>query len=225
MPWPKPKGVGNVKFSIAVVDVTTEKPYVGTTVKACGKLDFPCAFPLDQQLTDAAGLVSISVPTGLLGFDGYLDLTGGKNDSGSAIFPALWYPKPPVIADGFRNKVQFVSTANFSIFGLLTGTTIDPTRGHFVANAQDCGFSAAAGVSFTVDTADAQTRSFYFVGGVPSPAATATDQSAVGGFVNLPPHLVLLTATSAAAGGKSMGSLTFVVRPGAFTSSSFPPVP
>jgi len=236
-PWPRPKNSGNFTFSVGVADLLSERPYVGAVVKACKKLDPRdplCLMPLDQSVTDQNGVVSLTVPAGSVGFDGYLDITGGDNGAGqgapSPIFPAVWYPTPPVISGGYRGKLQFVSTADLPLLGAITGADIDPTRGHLAVNALDCNFTPAAGVSFAADTADQMTRSFYFVSGVPSTSAGETDpQTGIGGFINLPANkLVFITATSPIpgdAGKKKMGSLTFNIRPGAFTTSSVPPVP
>jgi hypothetical protein len=218
-------------FSVAIADLLSERPYAGSLVKACNKLDAQCALPIDQSTTDSDGLVSLTVPAGSDGFSGYLDITGGDNgsvDGGtSPIFPALWYPVPPIVSPGLRQRIQFVSAADLPTLGALTRAEIDPTRGHFAANALDCNLIAAGGVSFTADVADDKTRSFYFVGGVPNISATSTDpQTAIGGFVNLPGNqLALITATATQDGNKKIGSLVFHIRPGSFTTTSLPPVP
>jgi hypothetical protein len=229
--WPKPKGAAKFTFSVTIVDLLSENPYAGALVKACNKFDALCASPIDQQMTDGEGLVSLTVPAGSSGFNGYLDITGGDKGGGangapSPIFPALSYPVPPIISPGWRGRLQFVSAADLPVLGALTKAEIDPTRGHFAANALDCNLTAAGGVSFSADTADDKTRSFYFVNGLPSISGTATDpQSAIGGFVNLPGgRLVLITAMTVE-GGKKVGSLTFHIRPGSFTTTSFPPTP
>jgi hypothetical protein len=117
-----------------------------------------------------------------------------------------------------------------SQFAQATGTTLDPARGHFAVNATDCIFGPAAGVSFAADVTDAETKGFYLLDYVPVVTQMATDASGIGGFINLPTvspaRLVVIQATAGAAGGKSMGSYTFVVRPATFTTaSSFPPAP
>ena len=224
--WPKPMGLGTISFSVTIVDLLSEKPYGNAHVKACGKLDLPCATPFDQGRTDAAGLVALTVPAGSEGFDGYLDITGGDNGGGSAIFPAIYYPVPPVISPGWRGRFQFVSEQDLPLLGAATGATIDPARGHFAANASDCNFTGAGGVSFSVDSADSETKVFYFVNGIPNISAMQTDaRSPIGGFVNLPPKLALVSALSTAAGNKTMGTMTVNIRAGCFTTTSFPPIP
>jgi hypothetical protein len=173
----------------------------------------------------------LTVPAGLSGFDGYLDINGGKVPStGAAAFPALWYPVPFVVADGWRGKSEIPSADEFVILTAAAGLTLDPTRGHFALNAVDCAFTPAAGVSFSIDIADSKTVASYFVGGVPVTGAVSTDQSGVGEFLNLPTNpparLAVVKARSGTAGGKSMGSLSFIIRPGTLTTgSSYPPVP
>ncbi|MDP9152064.1 MAG: hypothetical protein M3O36_19240 [Myxococcota bacterium] len=229
--WPKPKGSGSITFSVTFVDFNNERPFVGSTVKACDKLDIACAKPIAQSTSDATGTVTLTVPAGLSGFDGYLDVTGGKMDgTGSPAFPSIWYPIPFVVADGWRGRTTTPSADEFPQLAAATGTTLDPTRGHFAANATDCLYTPAALVSYSADAADARTQSFYLVGGVPATTSRATDQSGVGGFINLPTvapaRLVVIKAISGAAGGKSMGAFTFIIRPGSVTlTSQFPPVP
>jgi hypothetical protein len=229
--WPKPNAVGNVTFSVAFVSFTSEEPFEGAAVKACSKLDFSCAQPLATGTTDKSGLVTVTVPAGLSGFDGYLDVKGGAvGGTGAAVFPAIWYPMPYVIADGSRGRTQLISTDEFAELTAVTATQPDPTRGHIAVNAVDCAFTPAAGVTFTVSPSDMATVRYYLVGGVPVTTASATDSSGIAAFVNLPTmapaELVVVSATAQQAQGKSMGSLTFIVRPGTLTTSeSFPPMP
>jgi hypothetical protein len=238
--WPKAPPAGTITFSVTFVNFTAEAPFVGSAVKACSKLDLTCQNPLDVATTDASGTVTVTVPAGLSGFDGYLDVSGGKaGGTGSPVFPALWYPVPFIVADGSRGPTTLLGADEFTTLTMATGTTLDPNRGHITLNAVDCAFGPAAGVSFVVDSADQSTVSYYLIGGVPTTTAMATDQYGIGAFINVPttlatmgdaavatPKLAVVRAFSAAAGGKSMGSLTFVVRPGTqTTSSSFPPIP
>jgi hypothetical protein len=231
--WPKPAGLGDFTFSVTVVDLLSENPFAGARVKACRQLDLQCDVPIDDQTTDSTGLVSLKVPAGLVGFNGYLEITGGDNGTGGdagarPIFPALYYPNPPIVSPGWRGRLQFVSAADLPTLATFVAVAIDPDRGHFATNAVDCNFSGAGGVSFSADTAnpnDPKIKPFYFIMGVPNTNATETDSSTpIAGFVNLPPGSTLISATSAAAGGKKMGTVTYNIRAGWFTTSSFPPV-
>ena len=217
--WPKPAVVGNLSFSVTFVNFFSEQPFAGATVKACSKLDFTCANPLDTGTTDATGLVALTVPSGLSGFDGYLDVTGGKaGGTGAPVFPAIWYPVPFVVADGARGRTLLLGSDEFLSIAAATNTTPDPTRGHIAVNAVDCAFGPAAGVTFSVDAADQKTVDVYLVGGVPTTSANATDQSGIAAFenvpTNVPARLTLVGAIAGAASGKSMGTMSFIVRPG-----------
>jgi hypothetical protein len=229
--WPKPATVSNLSFSVTFVNFFSEQPFAGAIVKACSKLDFTCASPLDTGTTDATGLVALTVPSGLSGFDGYLDVTGGKAGGvGAPVFPAIWYPVPFVVADGWRGRTLLLASDEFLSIAAATNTTPDPTRGHIAVNAVDCAFGPAAGVTFSVDAADGKTVGFYLVGGVPATGANATDQSGIAAFenvpTNVPARLTVVGAIAGAASGKTMGTMSFIVRPGTLTTpSSFPPLP
>jgi hypothetical protein len=238
--WPRPPPARTLTFSVTFVNFSAQAPYVGSTVKACDKMDLTCASPLDSAITDATGTVTVTVPAGLSGFDGYLDVTGGLAGANAAVFPALWYPVPFVVADGWRGTATLLEADEFELLAMAVSTTADASRGAIAVNAVDCAFRPAAGVSFVVDAADSSTTGYYLWGGVPVPTATATDGSGIASFLNVPttaspmgddatvaiPRQVVVRAVSLAAGGKSLGSLTLVVRPGAeTTASSFPPIP
>jgi hypothetical protein len=231
VPWLKPKSAGLITFSMTIVEIVSEKPFAGTTAKACSKLDLACSTPLDTQMTNAEGYVALTVPAGLVGFDGYVDLTGGDSQGSGPIFPAMWYPVPSIVSTGWRGRVQFVSEGSLKALAALTNATIDPTRGHFAAGAQDCNFAAAGGVTFDIDplAKDDYTTVFYFVMGQPKTNATQTDAQSggIGGYINLPAKgLTLVTARVPVDDMvKTIGSLTYIVRPGTFTTTSIPPVP
>jgi hypothetical protein len=228
--WPKPRTLGKIKFSVTVVDLLLEVPYAHCSVKACQRVDPLCANPLDKADADENGLVELTVPSGSKGFDGYLDITGGDSSGGdggnpSPIFPSMWYPAPPIISGGWRGRIQFPSATEIPLLAGFVGTTIDPMRGHFAANAGDCNFSAAAHVTFETASADKDSTPFYFLNGNPDMSAHETDGvSAIGGYVNLVPGFVRITGNSTVA-NKTLGQQQFTIRPGTFTTSSFAPQP
>ena len=231
IPWLKPKSAGMMTFSMTVVEIISEKPFIGTTAKACSKLDLDCATPFDTQVTNADGYVALTAPAGSVGFDGYIQLTGGDSQGSGPIFPAMWYPSPSIVSPGWRGRVQFVSEASLKTLAVLTNATIDPTRGHFAAAAQDCNFAAAGGVTFDVDpaTKDDMTTVFYFVMGAPKTNATQTDAQSggIGGYINLPAKgLTQVTARVPVNDEiKTIGAPTYIIRPGTFTTTSIPPIP
>jgi hypothetical protein len=230
-PWLKPKSAGDVTITVTIADIYYETPFVGSKVKACRKADRDCTTPLQEVVSGPDGLVTLTIPLGAVGFDGYLDITGGNNGMGGQagqIYPAIWYPMPPIVSAGWRGRIQFVSYGSLDLLALLTGAKIDPMRGHFAANAQDCNFASASGVSFESDKADGNTTPFYFIGGVPKTDAKETDPlSGIGGFINLPAGQLTLITPSLMINGekKTLGSPAYIIRPGSFTTTSIPPIP
>jgi hypothetical protein len=206
------------------VEVTMElydpvRPTVGLArvgVRACARLDVTCATPLAGPVdTDAAGHATLTVPGS---FDGYLELK-----STSAV-PAIWFFSPrPIRATTYR--VPLLSAAGFGDVAKNSGATIDPARGHVFLFALDCDLTFgtfAPGVSFSVEPAEATTRSFYLAGGLPSTTATQTDESGIGGFVNLAPGVVTVRG-SIVATKRPSGTASVLVRPGTVTYSAIAP--
>ena len=226
VPWLRPKSAGAITFSFTIVDIVGERPFVGTKAMACSAVDQNCTDPLDTQFTDDKGFVALTVAAGSVGFNGYVDLTGGVSGTSGAIFPAIWYPVPNIVSSGWRGRVQFVSEGSFGALAALTSAIIDPTRGHFAAAAQDCNFAAAGGVTFDTDTKDISTTVFYFINGVPKTNASQTDPlTGIGGYINLPAGgLTLVTATATIGDTvRQFASPTFIIRPKTFTTTSMPP--
>ena len=225
-PWFKPKSAGDITFSITIVEIVSEKPFVNHTLKACTKLDRDCTNPVSTTTTDKDGYAALTVPAGSVGFDGYVDIQG-PDASSDSIFPAMWYPSPSLVSSGWRGRIQFVSRGSFQSLAVLTGATIDPTRGHFAAAAQDCNFSIAPNVSFDIDTKDDKTTVFYFVQGIPKTGSTTkTDElSGIGGYINLPTDRVSLATARVDVGGvmRTIAEETYIIRPGTFTTTSMPP--
>jgi hypothetical protein len=229
-PWPKPKTVGDITFSLTLEDFGTESPLVGAMVKACAKLDYACAMPIQQVQSGIDGKVQFKVPTGLGGFDGFLDVKGGQfADSHSPSYPALVYLLPFIIADGYRGRTQILSVDELQTLAGGAGVELDPARGHFAANAVDCSFAPAPGVSFAVGnaqvgTTDPLTSPFYLVGVPVVGASQATDSSGIGGFLNLQGGVLATVRTSF--NGNQVAKVTFVIRAGTVTTTTLlPPVP
>lgn len=50
---------------------------VGLTAKVCNKRDVGCFDPIAEDIVDDNGLITVTVPTGNTGFDGYLQINSG----------------------------------------------------------------------------------------------------------------------------------------------------
>jgi hypothetical protein len=234
--WPTPAGSQEIEFSVGLVDLGTEQPYVGTIVKACSAGDIGCGSPLrssktDDQgraLTDDRGRVTVRVLPGTIGFNGYLELSGGTlggADAGAAIYPALWYIVPPYVSGGWKGNLQFLSAEGLPYMASYMHIDLDPTKGHIAVDTLDCDYKPAPGVSLVIegDPGNAA-HSFYFQGTLPDVNAAQTDGlTAIGGFVNVTPGLITLKATRVD-GARPIGSMKLQIRPGTITAATFPPI-
>jgi hypothetical protein len=214
-PAPPP---GKVSITMAFHDTVTQTQLgAGISVRPCPKLDFSCTTPVGPAVkTDASGSATLDLPAG---FDGYLEI-----DNGTKTVPALWYFSPVPIKDGTYN-VALLSPTSFDRIAAGVGATIDPNAGHAFIFALDCTSTYgtfAAGMSFSSDQGSAETSAFYLINGIPSKKATATDASGVGGFANLPPGTVTVTASVAATGARS-GSISALIRTGVITYAPIAP--
>ncbi len=107
----------------------------------------------------------------------------------------------------------------------------DMTRGWLQFETYDCTGNpvGAAGVQVTLDSTDPLVRAYYYPanGGTPSYTATETATSQVGaggGFVNVPPGVVNLTATLVAT-GQAFSHAHVIVRAGTLTTVFMFPSP
>jgi hypothetical protein len=229
--WPKPDRSHDLAVSFGLSDILAGDPFVGVNVKLCGRSDTSCNSPKATTTSDAVGKVNLTMAAGLIGFDGYIDMTGGSlGDAGDPIYPSLWYFVPPYVTGGWKGYLQFISTETMKALATLVkvngqSVVLDDKRGHIAIDAMDCGFNAAPGVSISADTADGASVTFYFVNGVlPSASATATDaQTGIAGIVNLPAPA--LTTITGKIGDRTIGSVQVQIRPGVLTSVALPPTP
>jgi hypothetical protein len=222
-PAAAPPPDADVAVTMSLFDPVTPAPgrngkaLPGIVIRGCAKLDVVCANPIVASVTtDAEGNAKLGIPAG---FDGYLELTG------PSIVPALWYfsPLPDAQAAPRSYNVGLLSPASFSQIAATVGASIDDTAGHSFNFALDCAQSYGtfgSGVSFTPSATRTGTRSFYLINGLPSTTATTTDGSGVGGFVNLKPGVVTVTADLA---GQRTGSVSVLIRAGVITYSPIAP--
>jgi len=105
----------------------------------------------------------------------------------------------------------------------LSGKTYNPDKGVALVGAMDCRNLPAEGVHIWSTDADTDTTAFYVIKKIPSATAMATDASGEGGLVNLKLGSVALTGTLQ--DGRSLGTVTVVVRPMGITYTSIVPSP
>jgi hypothetical protein len=217
--WGKPTKA-SYTFSVIASDFQTQNFVVGAQVRLCALVDQQCSAPLDTQTTDSTGKVSFTAPTTAHGIAAYLEITG------TGLRPTLEFLRfsDPTTLDGGTVTLTVLSEVTYNLFGTLLQITPDKSRGSLTYRANDCVPAALAGISGSLDPADPSTVTGYLAGGVPSKAATATDESGFGGFIDVPSGAVVLTGKSAKS-GEVLGKLDLFVRAGHNSQTNLPPTP
>jgi hypothetical protein len=234
--WPVPAAPNaDIEFSFGVVDLYTEQPFVGTTVRSCKAGDYTCASPVETTTTDDRGTVKLKVRAGDMGFAGFLELGTGDCDggpcggtlsgNGSAIYPSLWYIVPPYVVGGWKGNLQFLPADMFPGIAAYMQVDLDPTKGHLAVDVLDCNFKPAPGVQLSIpNDGGGGATAFYFQGAMPDKFGRETDaQTAIAGFVNLEPGPINLKATLKA-DGRELGTMQVQIRAGTMTATTFPPL-
>jgi hypothetical protein len=192
-----------IVLSGRILDLSTGASYPGITVRACGISDIDCATPVIENVVgDAEGWVDIPL---FEGFDGFLEVTSDD------VLPSIFFLGDP-IDDQPRNAYPWGIVARASVQPLinLVGVPQEAGRGFLAMRAFDCELDTAPGVSFTLE---GEGSPFYFIGGLPTGAASATDGVGLGGFSNVPAGLAVVDALTPD-GTSIMGAESVVVRPG-----------
>lgn len=200
-----------VVLSGRILDLSTGRAYPSIRVRACGISDVDCATPVIENVAvDAEGWVDLPL---FEGFNGFLEVESEE------ILPSVFFLEP-LDAEG-RNEYPWgvVSLASVGPLVTLVGTPQQPGRGFLAARAFDCTETTAPGVSFTLEGEGAP---FYFIGGLPTGAATTTDGVGLGGFSNVPAGLAVIDALTPE-GTSIMGAQNLVIRPGWVTTLFFQP--
>ncbi len=217
--WPQSTTPGApIDYKTKFLGYSLAGPIAGLTVRACNKASGDCAGAVPTGTTGSDGFVTLHL--GSNAFDGYLFLTG------SGVYPALVYRQPHVVQsvneDEFFFRAETVpSAADVSTLLQLIGATVDSARAVLILSMLDCDGYTAPGVTFASSAADGSTVGFYTASGVPATASVVTDVDGSGGFVNVPPGLVTVTASVASIG--VVGRATVWARPGSQTLADLVP--
>jgi hypothetical protein len=198
----------------------------GLDVSVCSLLDPDCARPLASGRTDATGTAVMrlqNAPDAFgLGLNGYFEVT--SPDMSYVPNIVYWgYPlseaNAPSPAGGGPN--WNVTPAEYQGLAAFLGVTLDPKRGTIVAVVVDCLLDNAPGVQVSLDVRDQAIGEFY---GFNNPKATATDQTGLAIFTNVPAGTVHLTATPLAI-RKPSSHVAVQVRAGWITGPTLLPTP
>ncbi|HEY3820434.1 MAG TPA: hypothetical protein VGL81_24885 [Polyangiaceae bacterium] len=185
-------------------------PAVGLNVKVCAATDEPCASPANFGTTGPSGAVTLTVPAGADGFDGYFDVTGPSGDGGT-ILETLVFSSQPVVADGPGPTTTVTTAAALQQTVGVLGA-LDATRAQVMVVADACRSTPAFGASLAVSSADSATKVGYVGpnGIVPGASTFPVNAQALGDAVNVPGTMTTLTTSY---GGQTVSTLGVVLRP------------
>jgi hypothetical protein len=209
-------------LTIPYINLLSNHPIPGIRAQACLKLDPTCDDPVsDAGVTNEAGLVTLSVPSG---YDGYIQSLW------EAGLPSLVYISPPIfkpttVPAEFLLSKQSIDALAFAVRAPDGGPlTLDPNDGIAFLGSYDCQLASASGVSFSISPSSPSSTIAYVIGGNPSTSATETDNFGSAAIVNVPPGSITITATLAAT-EQVIGTATGFVQAGVITFLSLPPTP
>jgi hypothetical protein len=213
---PAPKG-DTVPFVLEVRDTATRAAIAGVRGRTCGRLDPTCAKGSGELTSNEQGVLAFTV---LDDFDGFIELVGDGYVS------TIYYPQLSFVRRGGGSGPYVTLSAPQTLEALATsngGASLDPSLGTALLYVVDCEGRAAAGVRFTADPAGSATP-YYLVNRVPSTRATVTDAAiAGGGFINLPPGNVSVTAVLEVT-GETIATTSVNVRAGQLTAAVMEPL-
>lgn len=148
----------SVTLRVRLVDPATASAWAGASVKACHRDDATCAVALGEATTVADGLVTLVLPAGRRGFDGYLEITG------SGLQSTLAHIDPPLRVDA-ASAVDLAVPARDALAAAAAaaGVTFDPELAHARAVMLDCdGLPAeAVGIFFEGGFIGGVTKTWY----------------------------------------------------------------
>lgn len=195
-----------------LLDLITNEPAQGLTVKLCNKYDTPCNAPLGTPKMAADGSVTVTIPSDV---EAYLDVTGAD------YIPLLAFLDHSVQAE--NPVVYVIPTGVAGALAQNAGVVLDETKGILLLRTADCTGNATAGASVSIFPTDKETR-FYTIQNAVTADAVKTDTAGNAGFVNVTPGTVTATGTIGP-GGQQYGSVQTLVRAGTVTAQILRPTP
>lgn len=215
-----------ITFRFRFVSLFSEAGVPDLLVRACKSIDVGCTSPIAtaDRATDANGYGSIRIPKW---FDGYLEAPPPA--SFPKMMPALVWLTPldhdsdPNAEIVPSDSPHMMSEDDLVLLLAQAQSAPDPTLGHIIARTRDCTGASTAGVAVHALTTGVKTVQFYLQGRTPSQTASATDTSAIAGFMNLPVGYQSLTYSLT--DGRRVGTRTALSRAGWITFSELVPSP
>jgi hypothetical protein len=218
---PATAGPGRFKLSItARMFGDAQMGLPDATATLCRKIDAHCSDHDDERTTDGNGNVTFDVPAA---FGGFVRVTKADDTlpPEQRIMPSFYYVSPNMNSDQ-DVVVQMTSVAMRNAAMALVGVAFREDRGLMLVNALDCNNAAARGVFFETEAADSETEKFFVRNGLPDRAATLTDVTGFGGFLNAVPGITSVTARIGET-DRVIGTLGITVTADALTQTRFVP--
>jgi hypothetical protein len=237
---------GLVSVSLPFYDLVSMKTRTGVGVRACNRLDVNCDRPVNSTLAvaDPMGIARLQVPSGFDGYGQIIEVNdagtpvvydAGSGDAGAdadasfmpppgSYIPSVVFFTPPIIRDLDYGIVPIFHYDEIDVLAVAQGNTWNRGYGLVFIGTLDCSRKPAAGVTWEPNVIDPLQKRFYYVNGLPSEEATATDSTGFGGLLNAKPGSIIITATLQATGTR-VGSATVLVKPGAASYIYLPPTP
>ncbi len=184
-----------------------------TTVRGCTVRDPACMSPITPPITpDADGWVDVPLYEG---FDGYLEIT-----SPGAVPSMLFYGEPLTNGRNVDPEPAFLVEMETALTfdRLFLGREAFPNTGVINIRALDCQNMPAPAVQFRLEPAAV---GWYYVGEIPVGTAQQTTESGVGGFSDVSPGTVVVTAELVETGQQLALPQSVFVRAGWFTNIRF----
>jgi hypothetical protein len=177
---------------------------MGVVAKACRNSDVGCVEPV-AAFTDVAdtGHVQFTLPSG---FFGYFEVKSSAMDT-------LLFVTEPIVKNTLNRDVPVLTRDTVDLTATILGYVYDQEKGLAFIEALDCSETPQGGVHF--DSREGGDP-FYLVDQVPSKDAQmsvydANNNTASGGFVNVPPGFVQISARIGT-DGLSLGSFNAQIR-------------
>lgn len=212
--WLCPRGDQTVtnstlRYGFRVVEFVSRMPPKNVAVKACRNNDVGCAEPVATYTDmDETGHVQLVLPTN---FIGYFEIQSDAVDT-------LLYVTKPIVKNTLNRDVPVVTVDGIQLLATLLGLVYDPEKGIALLEALDCSETPQGGIHFDSRNGG---EPFYLKDQVPDKEGRETvydptNNTANGGFLNVPPGIAEFTARIGA-DGLVLGSFVAQIRPRTIT--------
>lgn len=222
-----PPTVATAAVDVGLSDPYSNAPVKGANVKGCARTDRECASPFETATSGESGVAFLKqVPLGTAGFDGFFDVQVGSeipniNFDGTTVVRKAAYARQywgdAQLATLFSSAVVKRDPALGTI-GIQAHDCKDVPNGVPCGGTEGCSSYYPGAVTFTIDVKDPRVVQGYIdsTGTLSQKAVVTSALIGTGGFLNVPPGPVTVTARVAAT-GQVVGTYSIFTRAGAIS--------